>query len=133
MIMTNEQSIKIIRELLVAVDNGGVLYSEKEREELKAALNAAIESLGAEYVLIDGKIYPLPKNPFPNAQSVTIPPIKLGKWMPICDRNGTPLEVLSDCFKCSECNETVEITEYSSKGESYNFCPFCGAKMEDNE
>lgn len=43
--MTNEQSIKIIRDLLVAVDNGGVLYSDKEKKKLKEALNAAIESL----------------------------------------------------------------------------------------
>lgn len=124
--MTNEQSIKIIRDLLIAVDNGGVLYSDKEKKKLKEALNVAIESLGAKYVITDdGKIYPLPKNPFPNAQSITIPPIKpKGRW----EKTGYFCKV-----QCSVCHSRYWDTNMSYV-KTYDYCPDCGADMrEDTE
>lgn len=32
-------------------------------------------------------------------------------------------------YKCSECDSRCLTTDF----EKYNYCPFCGAKMEDDE
>ena len=131
MIMTNEQSIKIIRELLVAIDNGGVLYGEKEKKELKEALGVAIESLGAKYVITDdGNIYPLPKNPFPDATTVKIPPIIQGE-----EEEPAHLVFLGNSphdgnmYKCSKCGETYSSWEFLNKTDKDRmFTCRCGAK-----
>lgn len=43
--MTNERSIEILRDLLVTIDNGGVMYFERELKELREAVGVAIKSL----------------------------------------------------------------------------------------
>lgn len=50
----------------------------------------------------------------------TIEPVKRGEWIETrpADSGGPA------CYKCSECGEKYRI------GGSHNFCPNCGAKME---
>lgn len=43
--MTNERSIEMLKDLLLTIDNGGVLYSREGLKELREAVEAAIESL----------------------------------------------------------------------------------------
>ena len=54
----------------------------------------------------------------PSAQ----PERKTGKWISLDDFRGK----YNTCgYKCSECGEHSDYEE--------NFCPWCGAKMEDND
>jgi hypothetical protein len=103
--MTNEQSIKIIRELLVEIDNGGVLCSEKEREELKAAIVTAIKALKIKYTVdLYGNICTL---------------VPHGKW-----ENLRKVYTDASMGTCSCCGERVIVG---------NFCPNCGANMREGD
>jgi len=75
--------------------------------------------------------------PFPVAEAFmevinrqpTIEPRKNGKWLP--DNNS----VYEMRFVCSECKEsqvvpTIGFTKYKP---IWDFCPYCGARMEENE
>lgn len=106
--MTNERSIEILRDLLVTIDNGGVMYFERELKELREAVGVAIKSLQAKYLIdADGNVRPI---------------IPKGKW--IATENE---EMEIDGYFCSVCDLPMETEEKT------DYCPNCGADMREGD
>lgn len=38
-----------------------------------------------------------------------------------------------DCYKCSACGEEFILNEGTPKDNGYNYCPHCGARMEESD
>ena len=53
--------------------------------------------------------------------------IKHGKWI-----QQEPCRGYSEIYKCSACEENVTLNTFT-RGCSYEFCPECGAKMDEGE
>lgn len=57
------------------------------------------------------------------APTVSTEPVRRGYWE-YADYDG------AESYKCSACRRVTKIPRYVG-GYIYNFCPHCGAKMED--
>lgn len=53
--------------------------------------------------------------------------IKRGRWMA-----QDPCRGYSETYKCSACEEIVTLNTFT-RGCSYEYCPECGAKMDEGE
>lgn len=53
--------------------------------------------------------------------------VKRGKWMA-----QDPCRGYSETYKCSVCGEIVTLNTFT-RGCSYEYCPECGAKMDEGE
>jgi len=53
--------------------------------------------------------------------------VKHGKWIA-----QDPCRGYSETYKCSACGEVVILNTYT-RGCSYEYCPECGAKMDEGE
>ena len=64
-----------------------------------------------------------------SASTVEAQPVKHGRWM---NRNGHPVSTALSCYsaKCSEC-ELYSGMQYINK--PYNYCPYCGTRMDLKE
>ena len=64
-----------------------------------------------------------------DAPTIEAEPVKHGRWM---NRNGHPVSTALSCYsaKCSEC-ELYSGMQYINK--PYNYCPYCGTRMDLKE
>ena len=61
-----------------------------------------------------------------NAPTVDAEPVRRGKWIEIED------DVTFDTmYKCSECGEEYMLIDGTPAQNLYNYCPNCGAKMQE--
>lgn len=66
-----------------------------------------------------------------NTQIVNAEPVRHGKWINSKAMTGITSEcepIISDTYKCSECSE-----DFVKTTRKYNYCPNCGAKMDESE
>lgn len=57
-----------------------------------------------------------------NIPSAGVQPVKHGKWKHIAGMNS----------KCSVCSHYFPVTEFDSRPFDINYCPHCGARMDDD-
>lgn len=62
----------------------------------------------------------------PTIDPETLRPV--AHWENECDAVGDPI-----CWTCTNCKESACMYEGTPKENGYEFCPFCGAKMEDDD
>ena len=53
---------------------------------------------------------------------------KRGYWVPFID-----IDEYGDTYECSECKNAFVLMDGTPKENNYNYCPNCGAKMEETE
>lgn len=95
--------------------------------DIEAVLKAA-ELAGKEYVSIDF---------LKDFEQVDAVPVVRGEWIvDECDSTDDVPSYSWICFHCSECNADYDLEEGQYgwcryEKIPYNYCPNCGAKMED--
>lgn len=62
-----------------------------------------------------------------NAPTIEAESVKHGKWELVT------MTLVTDYFMCSECSTVVRmnfISDFKTPPVTYNYCPYCGAKMD---
>ena len=86
------------------------------REELLKQIETDSKGHGGQYG--DEWLFIDTINSIPTAEP------KVGRWKPYLPEYG-------DMFKCSVCEEVIRLP-YKPMKMPYNYCPMCGAKMEES-
>lgn len=60
-----------------------------------------------------------------DAPTIEAEPVRRGKWLV------TPYTDYDDTYECSECGYGWVFVEGTPKENDANYCPYCGAKMEE--
>ena len=61
------------------------------------------------------------------ALPIVTPKVREGKWV----YNDSRSSHWTDVYECSECKATYRITTYNLESELPDYCPNCGAKMQE--
>jgi DNA-directed RNA polymerase subunit RPC12/RpoP len=115
--MTREERDELIETL--AQEPYGDCVSREAVEDAIAEMIVNGESLG--YAVAYDILSDLPS---------VYPKQRTGHW--IEDTNGTYTDN-HDTWECSECGHAQILLEGTPKDNDYNYCPNCGAKMEEEE
>lgn len=65
--------------------------------------------------------------------SPTVDPVKHGRWISVSQTKFEKLFFHSRVFKCSVCGNYLDFDGVNFGRGSANYCPNCGAKMDEQE